>query len=616
MLLPTLVLVLGVVGYPWVSSGWLSLNHYDPTLGTSAVFIGLENYRKTFADPLFFVSLRHTLLYTVENVVLANLLGLGMALVLNERFRGQGAMRSLMLVPWAMSSVVVGTIWLWLLDGTYGTLNALLYRLGLIHDYMTFFNLDYALPLLGIMLVWNQAPLSALLFLAGLQSVPPNLYRSAKMDSANALQRFWHITLPWLRPTWSVVLILQTVNAVMTFELVYVVTQGGPGTETTLVSWLGYQTTFMYFKFGEGSAILYSLSLICLLLAYGYLALLERGQKAGSRRVAETPRGEAARLGLLAPGPAVAWTGVALPRRHRKPWLRPRATRRLRRVLLYGAAIGIALWSLLPLVALVLWSVTPLTELLDKPASIIPIAPTFENYYEAFFYQDVGFGNMSMAAAYAARYTLVNSLVIGLSVTVIGVAIGTLSAYAFSRYARWRITHGLYFVLMMTRMIPGLVMIVPWFLLFKTADLLDSRTGLIVTYTSFIVPLVVWVLKGYFDTIPRSVEQAALVDGCSRFQVFLRVALPLAVPGLAAACIFSFLVSWNEFVYAALLTSSDQAQTIQVTLAIIMGVVKIAVEHYGKLFAVGVVTIIPPVLIAFILQRYLVQGMLSGSTKG
>jgi len=173
-----------------------------------------------------------------------------------------------------------------------------------------------------------------------------------------------------------------------------------------------------------------------------------------------------------------------------------------------------------------------------------------------------------------------------------------------------------FFALMLTRMIPGLVMVVPWFIVFKSANLLDTRTALVVTSTSFALPLVVWVVKGYFDTIPHTTEQAARVDGCNRFQAFYRVALPLARPGLVAACIFAFLVSWNEFVYAIMLTSSEKAQTIPVTIGVLTGVVGYDVRYYGVLFAVAVVAVIPPILTAFALQRYLVQGMLSGSAKG
>jgi multiple sugar transport system permease protein len=170
-------------------------------------------------------------------------------------------------------------------------------------------------------------------------------------------------------------------------------------------------------------------------------------------------------------------------------------------------------------------------------------------------------------------------------------------------------------LLMITRMIPGLTIIVPWFIMFRAAHLLDTRWALIITYTSFILPLTVWILRGYFLTVPRSLEEAALVDGCGRLRAFAYVSLPVALPGIIAAGIFCFLVCWNEFLFALNLTGTTNAQTIPVVLAGLALQMQQYIGSYGSLFAAGVVAVLPPVLIAFGLQRYLVQGMLSGSAK-
>jgi multiple sugar transport system permease protein len=167
---------------------------------------------------------------------------------------------------------------------------------------------------------------------------------------------------------------------------------------------------------------------------------------------------------------------------------------------------------------------------------------------------------------------------------------------------------------MMTRMIPGLALAVPFFILFRTVHLLDSKVALVIAYTSFILPLTVWIMKGYFETVPVSLERAALVDGCSRLRAFLQIIVPVALPGIAAAAIFCFLVSWNEFLFALILTSTGKSQTIPI---VISGFTQQARStQYGSIFASGVVAVLPPVLIALLFQKYLVQGMLSGSTKG
>jgi ABC-type glycerol-3-phosphate transport system permease component len=145
-------------------------------------------------------------------------------------------------------------------------------------------------------------------------------------------------------------------------------------------------------------------------------------------------------------------------------------------------------------------------------------------------------------------------------------------------------------------------------------NLLDSKLALVISYTSFILPLTVWIMKGYFETIPLSLERAALIDGCGRLRAFVQVIVPVALPGIAAAAIFCFLISWNEFLFALLLTDSPKSQTIPV---VISGFTQqVRSSQYGAIFASGVVAVLPPVLIALLFQKYLVQGMLSGSTKG
>src|SRR5262249_2972809 len=153
------------------------------------------------------------------------LIGLGMALVLNERFAGRGFVRSALLVPWAMSLVVVALLWRWIFDGTYGSLNGVLAGVGLVPHYVAWMKLgggSAARHTGPVAFIGNQAPLAALLFLAGLQAIPPNLYNSAKVDGAGVFQRFWTITLPWLRSMGLLVLIILTINGIMTFELLYV----------------------------------------------------------------------------------------------------------------------------------------------------------------------------------------------------------------------------------------------------------------------------------------------------------------------------------------------------------------------------------------------------------
>ena len=244
-------------------------------------WVGLKNYLQVFDDPLYWSSLWRTLYFVGAFVAEATLAGMGMALVLNERFAGRPLMRSLLLIPWSLSRIVVGLLWIGLLDFEFGALNGLLHRAGLIDSYLAFFKDGFtSLNVLVAVYMWNQAPFATLLFLAGMQSIGEDLYAAAEVDGAGYWQRFAHVTLPALRPILFLVLVLCTVNAFLMLDLIYILTMGGPGYDTTTISWLGFQTTFKFFKFGPGTAILYTLTALCLLMTLVYHRLVLSGFEA------------------------------------------------------------------------------------------------------------------------------------------------------------------------------------------------------------------------------------------------------------------------------------------------------------------------------------------------
>jgi len=288
LILPALLGIFVVVVFPLAYSLWLSFTDVNllrttgPAIELFGVrvplfrFVGLQNYVRVFDDPLYWSSLWRTLYFVGAFVLEATLMGLGMALVLNERFAGRPVMRSLLLIPWSLSRVVVGLLWIGILDFEFGAFNGLLYNLGLADHAVSFFKNGFtALNVLVTVYMWNQAPFATLLFLAGMQSVSEDLYSAAEVDGAGYWQRFRFVTLPALRPILFLVLVLATVNGFLMLDLIYVLTMGGPANETTTISWLGFITAFSYFKFGPGTAILYTLTALCLLatLLYQWLVL-------------------------------------------------------------------------------------------------------------------------------------------------------------------------------------------------------------------------------------------------------------------------------------------------------------------------------------------------------
>ena len=287
LVLPALLGIFAVVLFPLLYSLWLSFTDVNvlrtsgPVIELFGVrvplfrWVGFQNYVRIFDDPLYWSSLWRTLYFVAAFVLEATLVGFGMALVLNERFAGRPLMRSLLLIPWSLSRVVVGLLWIGILDFEFGAFNGLLYNLHLVDGSIAFFKDGFsALNVLVSVYAWNQAPFAALLLLAGMQSIPADLYSAAEVDGAGYWQRFRHLTLPALRPILFLVLVLATVNGLLMLDLIYVLTMGGPGHDTTTVSWLGFQTAFTFFKFGPGTAILYTLTALCLLLTFVYHRLI------------------------------------------------------------------------------------------------------------------------------------------------------------------------------------------------------------------------------------------------------------------------------------------------------------------------------------------------------
>ena len=604
--LPTLLAVFLVVGVPLLYSLLLSLNEIN-VLTHRWVFVGLANYAQALTDPAFLAAFARTAIFASATVLAGLVIGMGMALVLNARFPGRGVLRGLVLIPWAMSPVAVGILWGWIFNGDYGPLSAVLLDLGVIGKSVHWLgNGSAAFALVAVVYVWNQAPLTCLLLLGGLQSMPDSLHKAARVDGAGPWRRFWRITLPWLRPMMLLVLILTTINAIMAFDLFWIITQGGPGSATTVFSWLGYVQAFQYFRFGQGAAILYLLTVACLLLAVVYFVLLLSPARGRTAPVAARPLAET--LQIRAPT-AAAPARVAIPRRITRRSLPGRE--RWGRAALSIAAVAVLVWSVAPFAWLVVMSLSPSSDLIRSPPSLIPGHLVLDNYRAVLFPQASGAASVQ---AHRVPYAIWNSIVVATFVTLINVALGSLAGYGFNIAGRSRPLRGALWSLMLTRMTPSLVLILPFFILFRAAGLLDTRTGLVIAYCSLILPLSTWIMKGYFEGMPATLEAAARVDGCTRLGAIRRVVLPIARPGIVATAIFCFLVSWNEFVIALILTSTTASQTIPVTIAGFLA--QMQFYDYGPLFAASVLAVIPPVAVALFFQRALVTGMLSGAIKG
>jgi ABC-type sugar transport system permease subunit len=280
LFLPSVIVLIGVLGYPAGRTVYISLttDRLDmPFLGQP--YVGLKNYSFLLQQQDFWSSLGVSAYFTAGSVITELILGMIVALVVNESFRGRGLMRAAMLVPWAIPVVITARLFQFMYDVQYGPISALLRDLHLVGPTFDILGSDtWAMPALIITDVWKNTPFIALLLLAGLQSIPSDLYEAARVDGASALQRYVHVTLPLLRGSLVIALLFRTITAFQTFDLPYVLTKGGPGTDTELLSLHAYRTLFSYVNFGRGSAMSVILAVICFVMAAVYARQLTTEQ--------------------------------------------------------------------------------------------------------------------------------------------------------------------------------------------------------------------------------------------------------------------------------------------------------------------------------------------------
>jgi multiple sugar transport system permease protein len=264
------------------------------------------------------------------------------------------------------------------------------------------------------------------------------------------------------------------------------------------------------------------------------------------------------------------------------------------RALLLG---GFLLFTFVPLYWMLITSIKPSDDYLAVPPVWFPSQPTLVHYYAALF-------------AYRGFAGLINSLIISLCATLLSTVLGTLMAYSLARFN----TGGqhLSFWVLSQRFLPPIATVLPIFLIYRALGLHDTHFGLIIAYTVFTLPVTVWMMFAYFRQMPKSLEEAALVDGCTRWQSLCRVAIPLAAPGIVAAAVFAFIACWTEFFFALILTSRT-AFTLPTVFRAFLG---FQGAQYGEASALAMVSLVPSIILGILVQRHLVRGLTLGAVRG
>lgn len=280
---PALIVISAVALFPLGWTVWESLHRHDlrlPWLGQP--FVGLGNYVTIARDTRFWGALGHTALFTGLSVALELVLGLIFALAMNRAFRGRGLVRVAVLVPWAIPTVVAALLWRFIFDAQAGIANAVLVNIGAIHEPIVWF-VHAVTAWVPVILadVWKTTPFVALLLLAGLQNIDPALYEAASVDGAGPWWKLTRITIPLLRPAILLVLIFRTLDAFRVFDLIYVLTGGGPGTSTEPIALYTFNVLLQNLQFGYGAALSVVIFLITFALALIYIKGLGAGTAPG-----------------------------------------------------------------------------------------------------------------------------------------------------------------------------------------------------------------------------------------------------------------------------------------------------------------------------------------------
>ena len=278
-----------------------------------------------------------------------------------------------------------------------------------------------------------------------------------------------------------------------------------------------------------------------------------------------------------------------------------------RKSFLFLLTLPVYIFIFSPLLWLFTASLSTQVELFTVPPHWIPQHPTFQNYLDIFF--------PSLAASSVPRTfatAMLNSIKIASAVTIICILIGSLAAYALVRIP-FKFNRPIQLGIIATRMIPEVSLVLPLFIIASSLQLINKPIVLILTYMSFALPYAIWLLAAYFQTVPIELEDAALLDGCSRLGILFRIVMPISVPGLVSTAMFVFLLAWDEFFYALIFTSTLAAKTVPVAIAEFVGRY---VVNVNGMMAGGILAAVPPVLVALIFQRYIVRGMTAGAVKG
>ncbi|MEZ4861060.1 MAG: ABC transporter permease subunit [Caldilineaceae bacterium] len=601
---PIIILMTVFIGWPFFKALYTSMT--IRTLARETKFVWFDNYIRLYQDTYYLQAVRNTIVFTAGSIVSKLIFGMCAALLLHSQKRFRNLLTGLILLPWIIPSVVQALAWRSILDPLFGGLNPILMGLGVIHEPMAWLA-DPKLAMLSVITVnvWAGIPFFTVNMLAGLQSIDAELYEASEIDGANAWQRFVNITLPGLRYVIAVATLLSTIWTFNGFETIFLLTGGGPGNVTKVYAILAYEKAIRGLQFGPGTAVAFSLTpvlAIFILILSRYMRRdVSREDVGGTWQdtVIDAVGWVLGAIGAIIIFPVLLvaqWVGRLLPARQARSRKRNQLTGSIARG--FGMALMLV-FVLFPFYWILITAFKGNAQIGERYGIFWPEPWTLEQFNRLFIEQP---------------FTLwfQNSVIVSVTTTVLAVFIAAMGGYALARLRFWG-AQTMTTILLITYLLPGALMFIPLYGILADLGVINTRLALILTYPTGMIPFATWLLMGYYRAIPEELEHAAMVDGATRMQAFLRVTLPLTAPALLAVTLFAFTNAWKEFLFAFVFISSERLMTLPVGLAqTIFG----DIYPWGMLMAASLIISIPVVIFYMYGQRFMVAGLTAGSVKG
>lgn len=626
--LPMVFLLGGLIAYPFTRAVYMSFTN-TVTLDIGP-FVGLRNYRVLWSDSNFRSAFVNTVQYTLTAVSLKFVLGLGAALLLGRVTRWKNVLTGLVLLPWIIPHVVIALTWRNLLDPLYGGVNQFLIQTNIVdHGFPWLGSIQTAMPSVIMVNVWQGIPFFTVMMLAGLSSIDNELYEAARIDGANAWRLFLHVTLPGLRYVIIVAVLLSTVWTFNDFTTVFLLTGGGPAGATTLYAILAFQYAISSLRYSMGVAVAITMAPILAI----FIFFLGRYMSAGGRikevesEASKTWSGKTfgQKVGFVISWPfklvfnifmLVFWLindtiesiVVGISRAFSRPG--KRSHEQMARSRKRGRWIGAFVASAL-LVLLLLFELIPFYWVV---ITAFKTTRQWTTFHSVFWPDPWSLEQFQTLFGPTRNFTTWyrNTVIVALFSTIVAVVVASLGAYGLTRL-RWRGSNIFGSMVLIAYLMPVILLFIPMYQILAQAQLTNKLQGLMVVYPALALPFATWLLMGYYASIPEELENAALIDGCNRFQAWYRIVLPLAAPALMAAALFAVTLAWKEFIFAFVFLSKESLFTLSVGMAqMIIG----DILPWGELMAASLLMAIPVVVIYMLGQRFMVAGLTAGAVKG